>query len=140
MSDLVYGDPAIDGWVANKLGLRPWPVSYSIANVNKRGILGATVFHNFYPETGVVELTSYSAHPMWMDRKMINAVFSYAFEGLACQMVVLRVSEINTRMVNIARGLGFQGYLIPRLRGKNEAEWIMTLTDDAWRTSRFRRT
>ena len=98
------------------------------------------MFHDYYPENGVVALTSYSASPRWMGRDMINAVFSYAFDKLQCQMVVLRVSEINTRMVNIANGLGFKGYLIPRLRGKNEAEWIFTLTDDDWQNSRFRRT
>lgn len=137
-SELVYGDPRIDSWVAGKLGLRKWAESYSIANVKDQFILGATVFHNWYPETGVVELTSVSDSPKWMDRKMINAVFSHAFDILGCQMVVLRVSEINTVMVNIAERLGFKGYLIPRLRGKTEAEWVFCLTDDDWRESRYR--
>ena len=140
MTDLVYGDPDIDGWVAAKLGIRRWAESFSIAHVRDRFILGATVFHNFYPETGVVELTSVSESPAWMSRKMINAVFGYAFDVLNCQLVVLRVSEINTRMVNIANALGFKGYLIPRLRGKDEAEWIFCLTDDDWRNSPYRRT
>ena len=138
MSELVYGDPVIDGWVANKLGLRKWPESYSIANIQGRFILGATVMHNWYPETGVIEMTSVSDSPRWLSRKMINAVFHYAFDVLACQMVVLRVSEINTVMVDIAERLGFVGYLIPRLRGRNEAEWVFCLTDDKWLSSRFR--
>lgn len=139
MNQIVYGDPRIDQWVAGKLGIRQWPLSFSIANVRDSFILGATVAHDFYPETGIVELTSASDSREWMDRKMINAVFSYAFDALGCQMVVLRVSEINTDMVNIAERLGFKGYLIPRLRGKNEAEWIFCLTDDVWQRSRFRR-
>lgn len=139
MSDLVYGDPRIDQWVASKLGLRQWADSFSIANVKDTLILGATVLHNWYPETGVIELTSVSENPRWMSRKMINAVFGYAFDILQCQMVVLRVSEINTRMVNIAEGLGFKGYLIPRLRGRDEAEWIFCLTDDDWAVSPYRR-
>lgn len=137
-SEIIHGDPRIDSWVAGKLGLRQWPESYSIANVKDRFILGATVFHNWYPETGVVELTSVSDSPKWIDRKMINAVFSYAFDVRGCQMVVLRVSEINVVMVNIAERLGFKGYLIPRLRGKTEAEWIFCLTDDDWLKSRYR--
>lgn len=137
-SEIVHGDPRIDSWVAGKLGLRQWSESYSIANVSNRFILGATVFHNWYPETGIIELTSVSESPKWMSRKMINAVFSHAFDALGCQMVVLRVSEINTVMVNIAERLGFKGYLIPRLRGKNEAEWIFCLTDDDWLKSRYR--
>ncbi|HKY52807.1 MAG TPA: GNAT family N-acetyltransferase [Anaerolineales bacterium] len=139
MSEIVYGDPTIDGWVATNLGLRKWADSYSIANVKDRFILGASVLHNWYPETGIVEITSFSESPRWMSRKMINAVFGYAFDTLKCQMVVLRVSEINTRMINIAKGLGFEGYLIPRLRGKNEAEWIFCLTDDDWARSPYRR-
>ena len=139
MSDLVYGDPRIDAWVATKLDIRQWPQSYSIANVKDGFILGATVLHNYYPETGVVEMTSASDSPRWMSRKMLNAVFEYAFTTLGCQLVVLRVSQINARMVNIAEGLGFSGYLIPRLRGRDEAEWIFTLTDDDWRSSKYRR-
>lgn len=140
MSDLVYGDPRIDGWVANKLGIRQWGESYSIANVRDQFIMGASVLHNWYPETGVVEITSASDSPRWMDRKMINAVFSYAFDVLKCQLVVLRVSEINTSMIDIAKRLSFEGYLIPRLRGRDEAEWIFTLSDDEWRKSPYRRT
>lgn len=138
MSELVYGDEQVDGWVANKLGVRQWSDSYSIANVRDRFILGATVFHNWYPESGVVELSCFSENPRWLDLKMINAVFGYAFDHLKCQLVVLRVSEINTRMMDIAERLGFGGYLIPRLRGKNEAEWIYTMTDDTWRKSPLR--
>lgn len=139
MSELVYGDNRIDAWVAGNLGIRKWAESFSIANVKDQFILGATVFHNWFPETGVVELTSFSASPRWMSRAMINAVLGYAFDNLKCQMVVLRVSEINTRMTNTAEGLGFKGYLIPRLRGKDEAEWIFCLTDDEWAVSPYRR-
>lgn len=135
---IVYGDKRIDQWVAQNLALRQWPDSFSIANIKDDIILGASVFHNWYPETGVVEISSYGDHPSWMSRKMINTVFSYAFEHLKCQMIVLRVSETNTRMLNIAKALGFSSYTIPRLRGKNEAEVIMTLTDDDWLKSRYR--
>lgn len=136
---LVYGDPRIDSWVATSLGIRQWGDSFSIANMDGNLILGATVFHNYYPESGVVELTSVANSPRWMDRAMINAVFAYAFDVLTCQLVVLRVSETNTRMRNIAERLGAVGYTIPRLRGKNENEVIFCLTDDVWAKSRYRR-
>jgi len=136
---IVYGDRRIDEWVASRLGLRLWPESYSIANVKDGFILGASIIHGWYPETGVVELTSYSERPSWMSRDMINAVFGYVFDHLKCQLVVLRVSENNTRMLNIAKRLGFDSYTIPRLRGRDEAETIFTLTDDQWRSSPYRR-
>lgn len=140
MTQLVYGDRRVDQWVAQKLNLRPFDQSYSIANVDigGRGILGATVFHGWYPESGVIEMSAASEHPSWMSRKMINASFSYAFEELKNQMIVWRVSENNTHMANIATRLEFTGYTIPRLRGRNEADIVFTLTDDAWLKSKFR--
>lgn len=138
MSQLVYGDRRVDQWVASNLGLRPWADSFSIANTKENRILGASVLHNWFPEAGVVEISSFGEHPSWMSRKMINAVFSYAFEHLKCQMIVLRVAEDNDRMLNIGSGLGFKSYTIPRLRGRNVNEVIMTLTDDDWLKSRYR--
>ncbi len=136
---IVYGDKRIDEWVAGRLGFRPWSDSYSIANVKDGFILGATVIHNWHPEAGVAELTSFADRPAWMSREMMNAVFSYVFDHLQCQMAVMRVSETNTRMRNIAERLGAIGYTIPRLRGKNENEIIFCLTDDVWERSPYRR-
>lgn len=138
MSELVYGDPRVDAWVADRLGLRPLDPSYSLANVDGGSLLGAVVFHGYYPETGIIEMSAASNSSRWMSRKMLNATFSYAFDHLKCQMVIWRVSENNTRMSNIARRLGFVGYTIPRLRGRNEADIVFTLTDDAWLESRIR--
>lgn len=138
MSEIVCGDPVIDKWVAHNLGIRPWSESYSIANVKDRRILGASVLHNWYPETGVIEITSYGETPSWMSRKMIQTVFGYAFDILGCQLIALRISEHNDRMLNIARRLGFNLYTIPRLRGRVEDEVIATLTDDDWLKSRYR--
>jgi RimJ/RimL family protein N-acetyltransferase len=77
---------------------------------------------------------------LWINRTVMNAAFSgVAFGLLGCQMVVLRVSERNRPMIRIARHIGFSEVKIPRLRGRDEAEYIFTLTDDAWRSSRFHR-
>lgn len=139
MPDLVYGDGRVDQWVAQNLAIRPFDLSYSIANVDiSKGILGATVFHGWYPETGIIEMSAFGEHASWMSRKMINAAFSYAFDELKCQMIVWRVSENNSRMANIAERLGFVGYTIPRLRGRHEADIVFTLTDDKWNASKFR--
>lgn len=48
-------------------------------------------------------------------------------------MVVLRVSERNAGMISIAERFGFTRHRIPRLRGRDEAEIIFTLTDNDWR-------
>jgi hypothetical protein len=42
-------------------------------------------------------------------------------------------------MLRIAQGLRFQEFIIPRLRGRAEAEHILTLSDDDWRSQQSRR-
>lgn len=102
-------------------------------------LIGGTVFHNYSPETRVIEMTTASTSPRWLTPKTLHAIFAIPFEQWCCQMVVLRVSERNERMVRIAQRFGFDGFLIPRLRGRDEAEWLFTLTDDAWKNTKFER-
>lgn len=99
--------------------------------------VAGTLFHNWQPETGVIELTSASTDKRWLTRPVVKAMFGMAFDLIGAQLAALRVSERNTDMVAIAKRFGFDGVLIPRLRGRDEAEWIFTLTDDAWRASRW---
>lgn len=96
-------------------------------------LIAGTVYHNWHESTGVMELSSASTSRRWLQPKVINAMFSFPFDLMDAQMVVLRVSERNKTMVSIAARFGFEGVLIPRLRGRDEAEWIFTLTDEAWR-------
>lgn len=100
-------------------------------------LVAGTVYHNWHPDAGVIELTSASSTRKWLTRKVINAMFHLPFDILGCQMTVLRVSDRNQNMIGIARSFGFDETHIPRLRGRDEGEYIFTLTDDAWRASRF---
>jgi RimJ/RimL family protein N-acetyltransferase len=100
-------------------------------------LIAGTLYHNWQPTSGVIELTSASVNRRWLTRSVIKAMFGMAFDMIGAQMVVLRVSECNTDMVTIAKRFGFSGVLIPRLRGRDEAEWIFSLTDDDWRKSRY---
>jgi RimJ/RimL family protein N-acetyltransferase len=100
-------------------------------------VVAGTLYHNWHPESGIIELTSASTDGRWLTRTVIKAMFGMAFGMIGAQMAVLRVSERNIDMVAIAKRFGFDGVLIPRLRGRDEAEWVFTLTDDAWRASRW---
>lgn len=102
-------------------------------------LVAGTLYHNWYPDNGVIELTSASLTRRWLTRPVIEAMFRLPFEVLGCQLVALRVSDRNDVMVHIARSFGFEEVHIPRLRGRDEGEFIFTLTDDAWRASPFRR-
>ena len=100
-------------------------------------VIGACLFHNWQPDEGVVELTSASVSARWLTRPVLNRMFEYAFKGLRCQLVVMRVDPENERMCRIATAFGFKRYDIPRLRGRDKAEAIFTLGDDEWRGGRF---
>lgn len=102
-------------------------------------LVAGTLYHNWQPETGVIELTSASLEKRWLTRPVINAMFELPFQRLGCQMVVLRVREDNDNMQGIARSFGFDEYFIPRLGGRDKGEHIFTFTDDQWASSKFRK-
>lgn len=140
--NIVFGqDKLVAEWVAKQLGYTNFEGFYCGAvGIAENGVLvGGTCYHNWYEKDGVVEMTSASITSKWLTRRMIRAIFSYAFDLLECQLVVMRVSANNTGMVNIARRFDFDLYPIPRLRGRNEGEIICTFTEEKWRKSRFNR-
>lgn len=102
-------------------------------------LVAGTLYHNWQPETGVVELTSASLEKRWLTRPVINAMFELPFQRLGCQIVVLRVNEDNDNMQGIARSFGFDEHFIPRLGGRDKGEHIFTFTDDQWSVSKFRK-
>lgn len=101
-------------------------------------LVAGTLYHNYYPDYGVIELSSASISKRWLTKPVINAMFFLPFDRLGCQLVVLRVSERNKSMVAIARKFGFEEVYIPRLRGRDEGEFIFTLTNDAWNAHKVR--
>lgn len=102
-------------------------------------LVAGTLYHNWHPEEGIIELSSGSLTKRWLTKPVVRAMFHLPFDRLGCQMVVLRVSERNTSMVRIARSFGFSDVHIPRLRGRDEGEFIFTYTDDQWRASPYNR-
>jgi len=100
-------------------------------------LVAGTVFHNWQPESGVIELTSATTTKRWLTKPVIRAMFKLPFDILGCQLAVLRVSERNEAMVRIARDFGFTEAYVPRLRGRDEGEFIFSFSDDQWRASRF---
>lgn len=99
---------------------------------------GVVVFHDWNPEAGVMCMSAAGHH--FLNRPVLYAIHRYIFDTAQCQLAVMQVSERNERMLRIARAYGYQGTRIPRLRGRDEAEIVMTLTVEAWRSSRFHRT
>lgn len=100
-------------------------------------LVGGVVFHNWSPEAGVIEISCASINPRWLTRRIAQTVLRYPFEEIRCQMVVFRVAPENKRTRRLLKALGGQETIIPRLRGRNKDDVIVTLTDDDWRQSRL---
>lgn len=102
-------------------------------------LIAGIVYHNWSPETGVIEISGAATDSCWLNRETLKAMFSYPFDEIGCQMVVSRHSEHQTRLRRMWRAVGSHEYVIPRLKGRNEAMVVNTLTDDDWRKGRFNR-
>ncbi|WP_273727475.1 N-acetyltransferase [Brucella gallinifaecis] len=100
-------------------------------------LIAGVLLHNWHPESGVMEMTAGATSKKWLNRRTLQTLFSLVFGGFKNQLVVMRVSDRNQSMIRIARSFGFSETFIPRLRGREEGEFIFTLTDDEWRNGRF---
>lgn len=99
-------------------------------------LIAGVLYHNYYPENGVIEFSAASISKKWLTRPVLRAMFGVPFDIFNCQMCVVRVSSENDVMLRIARSFGFSEYVIPRLRGRHENEHVFTLTDDQWQNHR----
>lgn len=138
---LLYGhSEAVADFVVNIIGLpRGFGNCKAIGVIDDDGhLVGGMVYHNWSPETGVIEMSAASTTPRWLTRPVLQAVFAYPFE-IDCQMVVIRVSENDKRLYRQLTSYGFKPHEIPRLRGRGESEIIFTLTDDDWKRGKFMR-
>lgn len=140
-----FSSPLQNNVVGKFVCERIWQKADAIRDFCSMGVLdqdrliAGTLYHNWHPETGVIELTSASLSRRWLTKQVIKAMFDLPFARLGCQMVVLRVSEANDNMVGIARSFGFDEHFIPRLGGRDKGEHLFTLTDDQWSVSKFNR-
>lgn len=102
------------------------------------GLVAGFIYHNFEPDTGVIEVSGYSTRRNWCTKPRLARIFDYPFAQLKCRLVVARHSEHNIRVRRIWAALGATEYLIPELRGEGEAEALAVLHRDVWNRSKFK--
>ncbi|GHA15126.1 hypothetical protein GCM10007989_07350 [Devosia pacifica] len=128
-------------WCARQIGYsRVWGHCRALGVFDDEKLVAAAIYHNWQPEAGVIEISTAAITPRWLTRKVLHELFAYPFDRLGYQLVVLRISANRGEdrgICRMCRAFGFEEYRIPRLRGRDEDELIFTLTDDAWRASRF---
>jgi RimJ/RimL family protein N-acetyltransferase len=98
--------------------------------------IGGVIFYDYDPRAGVLCMAA-AGEPGWLNRSILYAMHAYVFDTAGCQLAVMQVSEKNERMRRIGLAYGYTEIRIPRLRGRDEAEILMTLPDEVWRASRF---
>jgi RimJ/RimL family protein N-acetyltransferase len=112
----------------------------AIGFLDRSGAIEAgVVYHNWHPESGVIELSAASLHRRWTTKARIRAVFEYPFDQIGCRLAVARIGEHNAPVRRIWRSLGASEYPIPALRSPTEAEVIYTLAAETWRVSKLAR-
>lgn len=110
---------------------------YASVTVLRNGaVIAVLILHNWHPEAGVIEISA-AGSGYWQTRRIIREVMGLCFDNMGCQMVVMRNAESAASTVSNSERLGFKGVFLPRMRGRDEGEWLFTLTDDDWKSSRL---
>jgi RimJ/RimL family protein N-acetyltransferase len=127
----------IAAWVASRIpgAERGWSQCVAM-RVSRDDTIGGVVFHDWNPAAGVMCMSA-AGEPGWLNRAVLYEMHRYIFDTAGCQLAVMQVSELNTRMRRIGLAYGYTEHRVPRLRGRDEAEMIMTLPEENWRASRF---
>lgn len=99
-------------------------------------VCAVIILHNWQPEAGTIELSA-AGSGYWQTRRVVREIFGICFDTMGCQMILMRNSAKDEATVDNSRRLGFTGILLPRMRGRYEDEWLFTLTDDQWKSSRL---
>lgn len=133
-------DDRVAQWVANAIPgcSRGFGKCRALGVLDDGELVAGVVFHNWSPEDRVIEISAASVSAKWMTRPVMDAAFTYAFDGADCDLVVARIHEKNTRARRLWRGLGADEFLIPRVRA-GAAEAVYTFGRDQWEVSRFRK-
>ena len=130
----------LERWVADLI----WPGKgrefgecQAMAVVEDETLICGIIFHNYEPDSQVIEISAASTSSRWLTRKTLNKMLSYPFEDCGCQCVIMRCDPANTALTRMLKAYGFELYVIPRLRGRGKDQNVFILTDDAWRENKF---
>ena len=133
---------ALARWAADTI----WPGKnrdfgncWAMAVMDGDRLICSVIYHNYEPDSGVVEISAGSVSKRWLTRETLRVMFTIPFKDFGCQAVVMRVAEADEPLHRMLGAYGFERYRIPRLRGRDEAENVFVLTDDAWQSNKFNR-
>jgi len=138
----LYGhDEAVMALVASIIGdmERGFPQgSKAIGVIDKDGnLVGGMVYSDWNPERGIIEMSGASLSKKWLNKKTMTAMFSYPFKTAKCQAAYMNTNPHDAPLHRQLKAIGFEQYILPRLRGRFDAAHLFVLTDDKWNDSKF---
>lgn len=133
----VYGrEDIIAPWVASMIPeLRTsFGPCAAIGVVDDEGsIIAGAVYHDYMPHAGVVQMSVAALpHSGWLTRETIRRCWSFPFQYLQCQMIIMVVPYEQERILRQLAVGGFAFVQMPRLMGRNRHAVIATLTEEDW--------
>lgn len=143
--NIVFGcDREVGSWVASRIAncVRGFGPSSAIGIEDEGNLIAGVVYHDYSPESGVIEISAASESKKWLSRPNLYVIFSYPFDQLKVQMVVMRTEASNKQsngrgIERISKSYGFSQINIPRLYGRAKDGILHTLTEEAWRSNGY---
>jgi hypothetical protein len=129
----------LSDWVAHQIyGFKKdFGNGTAMAVLKGQELVAGMLYYDYDKDAGVIQISGAAVTPRWLTRPILWKMFSYPFNELSCQAVVMRVSPKDTRLKRILTSYGFDCHVIPRLRGRDQDEALYVLYDDVWRSNRY---
>ena len=134
---------ALAGWIAARIWNdgRQLPDKRLCLGVfdDDGNVVAGIAYHNWQPTEATIEFSGASSTKRWLTRPVLWAMFEYPFNQLGCQMTFARIDPANRSLARILTAYGFETTVLPRMRGRDKDELLMTLTQEAWLANGFHR-
>jgi RimJ/RimL family protein N-acetyltransferase len=132
---------ALGGWIAAQVwddGTElPEPYRcFGVFDAGKR-LAAAVAFHDWRQRYGTIEFSGAATGKRWLSRAIITEIARYGFDVCGCQLLVSRNDPKDAHLIRMLTALGFERVAVPRMRGRETPEIVMTLTVEARNASRF---
>lgn len=102
-------------------------------------LVAVIAIHDWQPERRTCQISAAADDARWATRGVIRFVLDHVFGAKECEVAIALTEAGNDRVRRLWAALGAVETIVPHGRGKGCPEIALTLTDDAWATSRLNR-
>lgn len=102
-------------------------------------MIAGLVYYDYDRQAGVIQISGASDSARWLTKPVLWEMFSFPFNEIGCQAVVMRVDPDDKRLGRMLPAYGFEKHVLPRMRGRDKDDAIFILFDDVWRENQFHR-